>query len=91
MSNFRDKEDCVSFIREMRLNNIDDWNFSQKLLEIEDMVKSYYEEEDYDMCEDCSYKDGTLIEEAKEDAYEEGMNETLEAIKEYVEGRLKDK
>ena len=93
MSEFMVCKDAVDFIKEIRLNNLYDWKFSQKLLEIEGMIKSYYESEDYSVCDSCSYSgndfDQSDIDEAKEDGYEEGMEETLEAVKDYVEKRLK--
>ena len=64
MSEFVNCKDAVDFIKEIRLNNLDDWKFSQKLLEIEGMIKSYYESEDYSICDDCSkvYKEDVIDE-----------------------------
>lgn len=56
MSNFTSKEDAVSFIKEIRLSNLDDWQFSQKMLEIEEIITDWYETDDYDVCDECSKK-----------------------------------
>lgn len=93
MSNFTSKEDAVSFIKEIRLNNLHDWQFSQKLLEIENIIVDYYDTDDYAICSDCSYDGNNFneddMDERYEDGYETGTRETLESIMDYVERRLK--
>lgn len=89
MSNFTSKEDAVSFIKEIRLSNLDDWQFSQKMLEIEGIITDWYETDDYDVCDECSKKwDDEDFEMEYARGYENGQNETLECIQEYVKRRL---
>ena len=93
MSNFRDKQDYVDFIKEIRLSKLDDWQFTQKLLDIEEMVADWYEYDGINDCSDCGYEGHQYGEEDMtirgEEGYEEGMKDTLEAVLDYVTRRLK--
>ena len=93
MSNFTSKEDAVSFIKEICLNNLHDWQFSQKLLEIEEIIADWYEYDGINDCSECGYEGNQYDEEDMEDkheeGYEEGMKDTLEAVLDYVKRRLK--
>lgn len=92
MSNFTSKQDAVSFIKEIRLNNLHDWQFSQKLLEIENIIDEWYETEDYSICEDCSHSDKEYdeddleekYEDGKADGHKDGKEEVINAIRELL-------
>ena len=92
MSNFRDKQDCVDFIKEIRLSKLDDWQFTQKLLDIEEMVADWYEYDGINDCSECGYEGNQYneedMEEKHEEGYEKGMKDTLEAVLDYATKRL---
>jgi flagellar biosynthesis/type III secretory pathway protein FliH len=70
MKNFRDLKEMSDFIKDIRMNNLDNRNMNQKLYEIEQFILN--SEEDYSICSDYDDED---LEEKYEEGYEDGNSD----------------